>query len=72
MFTFTPAPLGDLANAREPVAGEEAAAGDQSPQPPGELEADGDLVVGVAAEWRRFRVAVVERLCHFNGTAYHD
>ncbi len=56
-----PGPLGEAAEARQALAGSEAAGGDQRPQAPGQLQADRQLVVGIDRERVRLARGL---LCH--------
>jgi hypothetical protein len=56
-------PLRHRPHARHPLARGEPPGGDQRPQPPGELDAHGQLGAGVGGEGSRCR-----QLCHLDGT----
>jgi hypothetical protein len=55
-------PLGEAAEARQPITGREPAARDQRPQPPAQLQADRQLIGGVGRE--RARKLFLPSLCH--------
>ncbi len=57
-----PGPFGEVADARQALARSEPAGGDQRPQAPAELDADGEIVGMVGLEWGG------ERLCHLTHT----